>query len=81
MWKTLGFKPNGTFCDVSCGDGAGGTLKRLASRASLQRLYSNHILTAKQLYDFAVSEVKGMQFGFATQNEHEQEAKLLEDRL
>lgn len=65
----------------SAGDGAGGTLKRLASRASLQRLYSNHILTAKQLYDFAVSEVKGMHFGFATLTEHEQEAKLLEDRL
>ena len=28
-----------------------------------------------------MSEVKGMHFGFATQNEHEQEAKLLEDRL
>eukprot|EP00731_Ephydatia_muelleri_P009842 Em0005g428a len=65
----------------SAGDGAGGTLKQLASRANLQRLYSNHILTAKQLYDFAVSEVKGMHFGFATQNEHVQEAKLLEDRL
>ena len=65
----------------SAGDGAGGTLKLLVSRASLQRLYSNHILTAKQLYDFAVSEQKGMHFGFVTLIEHEQEAKLLDDRL
>lgn len=62
----------------SAGDGAGGTLKRLASRASLQCLYSNHILTAQQLYVFAVNEMKGMHFGFAMLTEHEQEAKLLE---
>ena len=65
----------------SAGDGAGGTLKRLATRASLQHLYQDHILTAEQLYQFAVSEIKGMYFGFATLSEHEQEAKVLEDRL
>ena len=63
----------------SAGDGAGGTLKRLATKASLQRLYKDHILTAEQLYLFAVSEIKGMHFGFATLSEHEQEAKVLED--
>ena len=42
----------------SVGDCAGGTLKRLVSRASLQHLYSNHIFTAKQLYEFAVSKIK-----------------------
>ena len=65
----------------SAGDGAGGTLKRLATTASLQHLYQDHILTAEQLYQFAVSEIKGMYFGFATLSEHEQEAKVLEDRL
>ena len=65
----------------SAGDCAGGTLKRLVSRASLQRLYSDHIFTAKQLYEFAVSKIKGMHFGFATLTEDEQEAKLLEDQL
>ncbi|KAL5459788.1 hypothetical protein EMCRGX_G033164 [Ephydatia muelleri] len=65
----------------SARDGAGGTLKRLATKASLQRLYKDHILTAEQLYLFAVSEIKGMHFGFATLSEHEQEAKVLEDRL
>ena len=30
-------------------DGAAGTLKRLATKASLQRPFDNHILSAKQL--------------------------------
>ena len=34
----------------SAGDGAGGTLKRLATRASLQHIYQDQILTALQLY-------------------------------
>ena len=65
----------------SAGDGAGGTLKRLATRASLQHIYEHHILTARQLYDFAVSIIKGMHFGFATAGEHEHEARLLDDRM
>ena len=65
----------------SAGDGAGGTLKRLVTKASLQRPYENQVLTAGQLYHFAVTEIKGMHFGFATLDEHDQEAKLLEARL
>lgn len=34
-------------------DGIGGTIKRLATRASLQRSYDNHILSAKDLFTFA----------------------------
>ena len=65
----------------SAGAGAGGTLIRLATRASLQHIYEHHILTARQLYDFAVSNIKGMHFGFATAGEHEHEARLLDDRM
>eukprot|EP00731_Ephydatia_muelleri_P035604 Em0140g7a len=65
----------------SAGDGAGGTLKRLATKASLQHAYKDHILTAHQLYQFAVNSIKGMQFCFVALNEHQQEAKLLEERL
>ena len=65
----------------SAGDGAGGTLKRLVTKASLQRPYEKQVLTARQLYHFAVTEIKGMHFGFATLDEHDQEAKLLEVRL
>ena len=65
----------------SAGDGAGGTLKRLATKASLQRLYDNHILTPQDLFQFAVSEIKGMHFAFATLAEHEHEEKSLAPRL
>ena len=43
--------------------------------------FSIYILTARQLYDFAVSNIKGMHFGFATAGEHEHEARLLDDRM
>ena len=61
-------------------DGAAGTLKRLATKASLQRPFNNHILSAKQLYEFAVAEVKGMHFCYATNAEHEEEARVLKER-
>ncbi|KAL5491066.1 hypothetical protein EMCRGX_G016283 [Ephydatia muelleri] len=63
------------------GDGAGGTLKRITARRSLQKPYQDQILTTRQLYEFAVSQIKGMHFGFATVAEHDQEAKLLQEQL
>ena len=63
------------------GDGAGGTLKRLATKASLQHACKDHILTAHQLYQFAVNDIKGMHFCFVALEEQEQEAKLLDRRL
>ena len=65
----------------SAGDGAGGTLKRPTTRTSLQRIYEDQILTALQLYQFAVSTIRGMHSGFITLREHEEEAKFLEERL
>ena len=38
-------------------DGAGGTVKRLAARASLQRAYDNHITTLLQLFQFASTNI------------------------
>ena len=46
----------------------------------LQHPYDNHILTAHQLYEFAVGHIQGMHFGFATAQEHDEEAKMLEER-
>ena len=61
------------------GDGAGG---RLATKASLQHAYKDHILTAHQLYQFAdLNDIKDMHFCFVVLEEHEQEAKLLDRRL
>ena len=45
-------------CKHAC-DGVGGTIKRLAAHASLQHPFSDQILTSKQLFEFAKSNVKG----------------------
>ena len=41
-------------------DGVGGSIKRLAARASLQRAIHNQILNLHQLYNFAKSEIPSM---------------------
>jgi len=41
-------------------DGVGGTVKRLAARASLQRPFSEQILTPRQLFEFAKSSIPGI---------------------
>ena len=58
----------------SAGDSAGVTLKRLATRASLQRIYQDQILTALQVYQFAVSNIRGMHF--VTLGGHEKEQRM-----
>ena len=62
-------------------DGARGTLKRIVTKASLQRPYDNHILTTKDLYVFASQNIKGMDFAFASNEEHYEEMKRLEPRF
>ena len=41
-------------------DGIGGTTKQLAARASLQRLYENQILTFKDLFNFCIDIINGI---------------------
>ena len=43
-------------------DGLGGTVKRLAARASLQRLYDRQIMTPMQLYEWAHDNLQGIVF-------------------
>ena len=52
-------------------DGIGGTVKRTAAKASLQRLVKDQILTPIQLYKFVSSKIKGIHFDFATSTDHE----------
>ena len=62
-------------------DGVAGTLKRLATKASLQHPDGSQILSAKQLFEFAVREIKGISFCYVTSNEHREEADHLRDRF
>lgn len=48
-------------------DGTGGTVKRLARRASIQNAL---IRTAKELYDWAIEALPNMNFVFCTNEEH-----------
>ena len=43
-------------------DGIGGTVKRLVTRARLQRSISNQILIADKMFEFCVEKIKGIIF-------------------
>ena len=62
-------------------DGIGGTIKRLAARASLQRPYDQQIITPRHLFEFADSEIDKINCQFATIDQYNQEAELLKDRF
>ena len=52
-------------------DGIGGTIKRLVTRASLQRPQEGQILTARQVHEFCVKEIKGVASIFVCKEEIE----------
>ena len=63
----------------SAADGIAGTVKRTASKASLQHPYKDQILTPSQLT--IPMFFKGDHFAYATLHEHEDEAKFLTERF
>ena len=63
-----------------CG-GVGGTVKRLATRASLQKSFHNQIQMPLQLYDWAKSAITSVEFSYAEASDIESEELLLRDRL
>ena len=60
-------------------DGLGGTVKRLAARASLQKPYSDQIMTSRQLFEWAV--IPSVIFGYCTSADYEAEERLLQTRF
>ena len=62
-------------------DGVGGTVKRLAAKASLQRPYDQQIMTPRQLYDWASENIKATFFGYCTTEEYETELVTLRQRF
>lgn len=61
-------------------DGIGGTIKRMATKASLQRPYTDAILNALDLYNFAKKSVNGIESFFVTKSEIEVAERQLADR-
>ena len=62
-------------------DGVGGTVKRLAARASLQRPYEEQIMTPYQLFEWASSNVPGITFCYCSTEEYEEQKVHVEERF
>lgn len=62
-------------------DGLGGTVKRLAARASLQKIGKDGIQTPKELYDWATTNIRNINFSFVLEKEVEEECALLKKRF
>ena len=61
-------------------DGIGGTVKRLAAKASLQRNLQNQILTPEAMFEFCVNNIKGIESIYISTDELN-ETIFLKDRL
>lgn len=61
-------------------DGIGGTLKRLAARASLQKV-NNPIRTPKELFDWATEALPNITCCYSTNDEYDEEEKRLSARF
>ena len=59
MKMTLDFTVNG---QATACDGIGGTVKRLLTKASLQRPYTDPILTNETIMDFCIKCIPGIHF-------------------
>ena len=63
-------------------DGVGGTVKRSAARASLQKPYNDQIMTPRQLFEYSKENVAGVHFHYSTNvEEYNSEGTLLEARF
>ena len=62
-------------------DGIGGTVKRLAARASLQKPFNDQIMTPRQLFDWASANIQGVHFDYCSLAEYEAEEKNLKERF
>ncbi len=62
-------------------DGVGGSVKRLAARASLQCPYDHQIMTPRQLFEWAVVNIPATSFQYITLEDYKSEEVLLEQRF
>ncbi len=62
-------------------DGLGGTVKRLAARASLQRPYNDQIMTPRQLFDWASISIPAVYFEYCSNEDYKREQQNLERRF
>ena len=61
-------------------DGIGGSLKRLAARASLQRPLEEQITTPQKLFDWATANIQNIHFQFSSIEQYQKHSRLLLER-
>ena len=80
-----GFSAEWNFFGTSHGkspcDGIGGTAKRLASRASLQRIKGQQILIPQDLFNFCEEHIKQIKFFYVSKNEIESHREAQNERF
>ena len=59
-------------------DGLGRTVKQLAARASLQRPYNYQLMTPRQLFDWAFTNIPAVYFGYCSNEDYAREKSSLE---
>ena len=62
-------------------DGIGGTVKRLAARASLQATTTDHILTLEQLHMWCIKNIHGIKFFFVSKEKIAEASRQLAARF
>lgn len=62
-------------------DGLGGTVKRLAAKASLQRPYHEQIMTPLQLFVWSEQNIPKIKFEYCTNEDYSEEESFLKYRL
>lgn len=62
-------------------DGIGGTVKRLAAKASLQNPLDNHILTPLHLFEWSKEHISKMKFFYVPNQDYLENEKFLEKRF
>ena len=81
---TLHLMQNGIFATShgknAC-DGVGGTVKRLAAHANLQRAKQKQILTPRQLYEFASDEISGITSFYVSSDGIQRNRPFLENQF
>ena len=83
--EDFGIKAEWNFFATSHGknacDGIGGTLKRCVTKASLQRLYENQILTPIDFYNYCKDQISNIRCFFVKKEDIEDVKKSLEARF
>ena len=81
----FGISAKWDFSATSHGKGAcdslGGIVKQLGARASLQRPYTDQIMTPRQLFDWASTAVPSVYFGYCSMEDYEREQHFVERRF